>query len=372
MQIRKVDTENQQDIQKFVQFPHDLYEGCLQWVPRLRSGVRNALNRTQNPFYRHSTADFFLAEEGDKTLGRINVLIHKHYNDYHGTKTAFFYYFDVVNDHEVSQGLLDAACAWAREREMDTLIGPKSMLRADGLGMLLEGFEYRAAPGMPYNYAYYNTLMEAAGFEKEMDHLSGYLTGDYEMPERYHRIAERVKERSGFWIKSFQSKRELRRWVPHVQRLFNEASTQVWGYYPLDEAETELSGKQLLTIADPRTMKFVMQGDDVIGYIFVYPDVSPALQATGGRLWPFGWIRLLYELKTTRVMSGNGVGLLPEYHGLGATALLYIELYKTLKAKNATFCDVAQIAESNIKSMGEMKSINVQWYKRHRTYRKPL
>jgi ribosomal protein S18 acetylase RimI-like enzyme len=373
IQSRKLRLQDRADAKRFIDFPFELYAHNDQWVPPLVSGVRKTLNRSKHPFYRHSQAEFFVAEdERGQMLGRIAVLANRHYNDYHKSRTAFFCYFDTVDDVHVAQRLFEAADAWARDHDLDTLIGPKGFLRSDGMGILIEGFEHRAAPGIPYNYAYYQELMDALGFEKEIDYLSGYVEGDYDLPARFYQIAERVKERSGFWVKSFDSKRELRRWAPQIQRVNNEAFTEVWGYYPLDDAETRMISQQLLTIADPRMLKLVMKGDEVAGFAFVYPDISAALQDIRGRLWPFGWIKLLREFKRTRRLSANGVGLLPKYQGLGANAVLYTELLKTLKSREFDFCDVAQVAENNQKSLGDMMAGGVRWYKRHRIYRRSI
>lgn len=373
IQSRKLRLQDRADAKRFIDFPFELYAHNDQWVPPLVSGVRKTLNRSKHPFYRHSQAEFFVAEdERGQMLGRIAVLANRHYNDYHKSRTAFFCYFDTVDDVYVAQRLFEAADAWARDHDLDTLIGPKGFLRSDGMGILIEGFEHRAAPGIPYNYAYYQELMDALGFEKEIDYLSGYVEGDYDLPERFYQIAKRVKERSGFWVKSFDSKRELRRWAPQIQRVNNEAFTEVWGYYPLDDAETRMISQQLLTIADPRMLKLVMKGDEVAGFAFVYPDISAALQDIRGRLWPFGWIKLLREFKRTRRLSANGVGLLPKYQGLGANAVLYTELLKTLKSREFDFCDVAQVAENNQKSLGDMMAGGVRWYKRHRIYRRSI
>lgn len=372
MKIRTLNTENRSDVRRFVNFPLALYADCPQWVPSLMSSAKATMNRRKHPFYRHSDADFFLAEEGREVVGRIAVLENRRYNDYNRRTAAFFYNFDAVDDANVARALFDAAAEWAANRGLDTLLGPKGFLRSDAPGVLIEGFEHRAALSMPYNYAYYPQLVEAAGFEKEIDYLSGYVTKGDDLSERFYALAERIKERRGLWVKSFKSKRELRSWIPRIQRVNNEAFTEVWGYYPLDDAEVQMIGKQLLTVANPRMMKVVMKDDDIAGFAFVFPDISDALKKTGGRLWPFGWIRILSEFKRTRRMSGNGVGLLPEYQGMGGSALLYVELAKTLKATNAIHCDVAQAMETNVKSLGDMNAVGVQWYKRHRVYRKAL
>ena len=370
--IRTVDPQQRHDVKKFVDFPFTLYAGCKEWSPTLVSTIKLAINRKKHPFYNHSDASFLLAERDGEIVGRVAVLDNRRYNIYRDSKDAFFYYFDAVDDADVARALFDRAVDWANARGLTAILGPKGMMRADSYGILIEGYEYVAALGMPYNYPYYSHLMTASGFEKQIDYLSGYLEQGDQLPERVVRLVEKVKKRSGFWIKSFSSKRELREWIPAIQRVNNEAFTDVWGYYPIDDAEVQMIGNQLLMVADPSLMKLVMKGDDIAGFAFIFPDITETLQAIKGRLWPFGWARLLVALKRTRRLNGNGVGLLPEYQGFGATALLYTEFEKTVLQRDAVWCEVAQAMETNIKSLGDMNAVGVKWHKRHRVYRRNL
>ncbi len=110
-----------------------------------------------------------------------------------------------------------------------------------------------------------------------------------EFPERLFRMVERIKERSGFWVKSFKSKRELRAWIPDIQRVNNEAFTQVWGYYPIDEAEVQMIGDQLLIVSDPRLDEGRDAGRRNRGFAFIFPDVAETLKVYS---WPAMAIRL--------------------------------------------------------------------------------
>ena len=268
MNIRMLDTANRRDVRRFVQFPFTLYEHCPQWMPPLVSSVAATMDRRRYPFYRHSDADFFVAEDGGDVVGRITVLENRRYNDYNQRKAAFFYHFDVIDDAGVAQALFDVAADWAARRGLTVLYGPKGFLRSDAPGILIEGFEHRAALSMPYNYVYYPRFMETLGFEKEIDYLSGYVQQGQDLDERFYALAEKIKERRGFWVKTFRHKRELRAWIPKIQQVNNEAFTEVWGYYPIDDAEVQMIGKQLLSVADPRLMKIVMKGDDIAGFAF--------------------------------------------------------------------------------------------------------
>ncbi|MGC9520671.1 MAG: hypothetical protein ACP5HG_02160 [Anaerolineae bacterium] len=372
MKVHAVNTRNAADVRAFVRLPFTLYADCEQWTPPLVSSVKLALNRSRHPFYNHSDAAFFLAKQDGQTVGRIAVLENRRYNDYNNAKVAFFYYLDLVDDAEVAAGLIEAAAGWARERDLDTLLGPKGMLRSDPYGVLVEGFQYLTGMGLPYNYPYYARLLTGMGLEKEVDYLSGYMTGQQELSERLFDLAERIKQRRGFWIKSFSTKRELRSWLPDIQGVNNKAFTQVWGYYPIDEAEAQMIADQLLMVSDPRLMKVVMKGDEIAGFAFVFPDVARTLQATGGRLWPFGWIRLLIALKRTKRLLGNGIGLLPKHQGMGASALLYVDLHDTLRARGAEHLEIVQVMETNLKSLSDMNALGANWHKRYRVYRLAL
>jgi hypothetical protein len=70
--------------------------------------------RHKHPFFNHSEAEFFIAEEGKKVLGRIAALNNKRANQFRGTRTAFFSFFEVVEDENVALELFQVAFDWAR------------------------------------------------------------------------------------------------------------------------------------------------------------------------------------------------------------------------------------------------------------------
>jgi len=175
---------SRRDITSFVEFPFHLYRHAKNWVPPLVSSVRLALNREKHPFYRHSEADFFLLERGGQVIGRIAAMENRNYNRYRHARTAFFGFFDVIANQKAAQMLLDVACQWAAERGLHTMIGPRGLIGTDGGGILVEGFEHRAAMGVTYNYPYYDGLIRRAGFVKDTDFFSGFIGEDFRLPER--------------------------------------------------------------------------------------------------------------------------------------------------------------------------------------------
>jgi hypothetical protein len=251
-------------------------------------------------------------------------------------------------------------------------LGPKGFLQADGVGLLVDGFEHRPALGIAYNKPYYDGLLIDAGLSKETDYLSGYLSGSHELSPRFYEIADKVRERRGFYVKSFSSRKELRAWIPRIGGVYNGAFVDNWQFCPVTDAEMQVIANRLISIADPRLIKLVLKGDEVIGFVFAFPDVSAAIQRINGRIWPLGWLHLLYEFRHTRWVNFNGTGLSQQHRGVGANAVLYTELARTVHDFGFEHADVVQIEEQNAKSLGDMGEIGVQWYKRHRIYRKSL
>jgi hypothetical protein len=372
MDITEVDPSDGRQVRRFLALPARLYRNVPQWVPPLASDARHMLDRRRHPFYRHSEAAFFLAQREGQTVGRIAILENRNYNAYNKERTAFFYLFECEDSLEASQALFGAALEWARRRGLERLFGPRGFTALDAMGLLVRGFEHRPALGVPYNPPYYASLVEAAGLRKSGEQVSGYLERTVEFPERIHRVAELVQKRRGLTVARYQSRRDLRSLVPKLGKLYNDALGGTTGNVPLTSEEIQAIANQMMLFADPHLIKIVLKDDEPVGFLFAYPDVSAALQRTGGRLFPAGWIDILLELRRTRWININGAGIIEKYRGLGGTAILFSEMSKTVKESRFEFADIVQIGVENDPMQREMKDLGIDFYKTHRTYERAI
>jgi hypothetical protein len=373
--IQPVDTTNKPQVKQFVEFPFELYKDCPQWVPPLFTDSYLQLNRKKHPFFEHSDADFFLAFRDGKLVGRIAALENKLFNKCHNTKDAEFYFFDSINDQEVANALFASVFDWAKKRGLDRVVGPKGMSAFDGYGVLIEGFEHRQMMTMMnYNYDYYRNLVEALGFEKEVDFVSCYLPTDaFKIPDRVVRIAQRAAERGNLKIKQFKSKRELISWADRIGQAYNKAFVHNWEYYPFTSNEIKFVVDNIMLVADHRMIKLITHDDEVVGFLFAFADASAALQRAKGHLNPISLIDMLWEMKRTKTVSGNGMGILPEFQGHGGNALLYYELGRTLlDFKQFEHVEMTQVAETTHQMRADLKNLNGVEYKNHRVYRKSI
>lgn len=373
MDIVEIDTANRRDTQRFLDFPFRLYRDSPQWVPPFDSDARRMLDRRKHPFYQHSAAAFFVAQQADRVVGRLAVLDNRRYNEFNHTRTALFYLFEAENDFEVSRGLFKAAFDWAQARGLTDMTGPKGFTALDGMGLLVKGFEHRPALGVPYNPPYYGPMLEDAGFVPEADVVSGYLNPhNLHFPEKIHQVAELVQKRRGLRIARFKSRRELLGIVEPLKRMYNDTLSGTTGNVPLTDDEVQAIADQLTRYADPRLIKIVMKDNDLVGFLFAYPDVSAAVQRTRGKLLPLGWIDLLLEFKRTKWVNINGAGIVEKYRGGGGTALLFSEMEKSIIEGGFDHADLVQIGADNDKMQREIGSLGIDFYKTHRLYRKQL
>ena len=376
MKLRKIDLDSKRDVRKFVMFPYKLYRKCELWVPPLISSEFKKLNTSVHPFYRHSTCEFYLVEDNrGNVLGRIALQHNTRHNEQLGQNSGIISFFEVIEDQAAANLLFKKAESWGREKGFSLLEGPKGLLNTESGGVLIEGFKHSPAMNVPYNFDYYQKFYEDFGFTKKRDSLSGYLDiTQVEVPERVRRIAEKVMEKRGYWIKRFETKEEMRAMVGQAQIVLNESFRDGVSFVEMTDDEFNMAADELISIADPKLIKVVMKGDQIIGYLFAYHDLREGLKKARGRLFPFGWWHLMQDAKKTEWINVNGLGVLPEYQGMGANAIMYMALGDTVLGEYDQFKhgDTVFIGEENFNSFSDNVTLGVSWYKRHRMYEKKL
>ena len=374
LSIEEVDTTNKAQVRRFIDIPYRLYANHPYWVPPFRNDIAMMLNREKHPYYEHSTADFFMALRDGRDVGRIAALENRSFNKYHNVPQANFYLFDCEDDPEAATALFERVFEWARARGLNEIVGPKGFGPLDGYGIQVEGFDHRQIMNMMnYNYEYYIRLVEAVGFVKKVDFVSCFVnTSTFKLPERIHRIAERVQKHGNLEVKRFKSKNELIRWSGRIGHAYNKAFINNWEYFPLTDREIKFVVDNIMIIAHHKLIKVIMHGEDIVGFLFAFHDVSAAMQRGKGRLNPITIIDLLLELHRTPWISFNGAGILPEFQGIGGNALLYSEMEKSIREFNFKYGDFTQVAESAVQMRRDLENLGGKAFKNHRVYKRQL
>jgi hypothetical protein len=87
---------------------------------------------------------------------------------------------------------------------------------------------------------------------------------------------------------------------------------------------------QYLNFVDPRFTKIMVDSQEkLVGFAITIPSLSDALYKSKGRLFPFGWARLLAALRKPTSIDMMLVAVRKEFLARGAVALLMTALNKS-------------------------------------------
>lgn len=360
---------------KFIKFQLGLYKGNEFFVPPLILDELDTLNPGKNPAFDFCEGAYFMAYRNGKPVGRIAAIENKQINERYKQKIARFGFIDFIDDQEVSSALLAAAEQWARDRGLTRIVGPLGFTDLDREGMLTFGFDELSTMATNYNHPYYVDHIEKAGYTKDSDWVEFQIAIPEGVPERYKRISDIVAKKYGLKVLKYSSRKKIREDYGHeIFSLVNEAYKDLYQYSLLTERQIAKYIKEYINLLDLDLVTLIADADGKLqGIGIAMPSMSRALQKSGGKLFPTGWIPLLKGLKgkNDRV-DLLLVGIRPEYQGKGVNALLFTDLIPQFIKHGFKFAESNPEMETNAKVQNQWDAFNPRPHRRRRSYCKNL
>ena len=367
-----IQVKDPQDLKAFIDLPYQLYRNDPVWVAPLRSEQAGMFVPQKNPMLDHCTYTLFLAKQDGKVVGRISAFVDhlavKHWNQTIG----LFGSFECINDASVANGLLDAATNWLKAQGMTSIRGPWSFASQEW-GLVVEGFEPSPVIMAPYNPPYYNDLLLQYGFKKAED-LKVYVIDaneGYVFPERYFTLTEVVKKRYGVTVREVNMK-NLEKDVVTILELANVSICDNWGFYPVTNDEARAMARDLKQIINPKGVLIAEDSNGrPVGFAMTLPDINKIIKGLDGRLLPFGWLRLLFQLPKLTQFRMWALGVIPEYQGKAIDTLLYRATYDKLYSDKIRL-EINYVLEDNDRMNNALYKMGVKDLRRYRVYEMPM
>ena len=113
---------------------------------------------------------------------------------------------------------------------------------------------------------------------------------------------------------------------------------------------------------------------ELVGVAITMPSLSEALCQTHGKLFPFGWIRLLRALKWKHEAKVELflIAVRPDYQGLGVNALFFADLIPVYNQYHFTWAETGPQLETNVRELSQWKPLHPSLVKRRRCYTKKI
>lgn len=368
---------NRKELKQFVQFYYDLYRGNNCAVPYLFFDEMTTLRKDKNPSFECCEAEYFMAFRDGKMVGRVAAIINRRANERWNCHQVRFGWFDFIDDTAVSTALLQAVEQWGRSKGMNEIAGPLGFIDTDREGMLVEGFDQLSTMYVNYNHPYYPQHMEQLqGFQKANDWVEMKVKVPDEVPAKFAKITEMVSKRYGLRVHKFTRNELIKEgWGRKTFDLLNATYKDLYGFSQLSDRQIDKLVNDYIQIADLNLVTAVMDGDKMVGFGITFPSFSEAMQKTrDGRFLPFGWWHLLKVLKwhKTPLVDLLLIGVLPEYRGKGANALIFDDLIRWFQRYHFEYAITGPQMESNEGVLSQWQYLEATPYRRHRCYRKLL
>ncbi len=371
--MKVIPVRGKRDLRRFVRLPWVLFKKDPCYVPPLWADEHSGYRAESNPILADSDFELFLAlDDEGRPAGRIIAYIDRNFNRFYRSSTGFFGSFDCVPDDTAGGMLIEAAENWLKARGVAAIRGPINPV-AENWGFVLEGYDRPPVYMSPWNPPYYHDFFLSRGYGKVKDLLvyeADILKG-YELPDRIRWFYDRFWSRSpGVRIRRLDMRR-IKEDARSIWEISNTALADNWGYVPLDLPVMEDMLRKLRLIVDPDAVWMVEDGGKAVGFCLGFPDINVILKRTGGRLFPFGWARLLFGVRKLRDYRLFGLAVHPDWQGKALDSLMYINLYNHLSAKKVRM-EANYILEDNLRIRNALEKLGMHRIKTYRIYEKPL
>ncbi|MCL4204706.1 MAG: N-acetyltransferase [Pirellulaceae bacterium] len=341
---------------QFINLPWRLYQGDPNWIPPLRGNLIELLNYKPHPFYEYSEIQTFLALRGAEPCGRIAAIINHAHNQQYREQRGFFGFFECVDDQQVADALFDAARAWLRQRGMTTIRGPMNPSMNYECGLLVDGFDEPPTFMTTYNLPYFERLIEAAGLQKshEMYAFWGHVEMLQSLDKKMAFVVEEATRRFDIKLRTLDRSRfhaDVRMFLD----IFNRSMLGSWGFVPMSEAEVDHMASSLKHLIVPEMTTAAEVNGEPIGAVFGLLDYNPRIRKINGRLFPFGFFRLLMNKKAIKRIRLISTNVVPEYQKWGVGLVLLARLLPDALAWGIQEGEFSWVLESNHLSYQSLK-----------------
>jgi GNAT superfamily N-acetyltransferase len=365
--IQPVETRSQQ--KRFIRLPWRIYQDDPCWMPPLIMSQEELLGFRKHPFYERSKSQSFLVTRGGRDVGRITAIVNAGHIDRYKEQRGFFGFFECDDDTAASRALFQAAGDWLHAQGMTCIRGPANPTLNYECGLLIDGFATPPFFMMTHNRPWYAHLVEDAGFGKIEDMFAFYgktsmLDG---IDPKLATMIQGVKERFGVTLRPLDKSRfaeEVRMFL----HIYNESLGGTWGFVPLTPGEVDHMAASLKYLIEPELAIVAEVGGKPVGAVFCLLDYNPRIKAIDGRLFPFGFLRLLWNKKAIKRLRAISTNVVPEYQAWGIGLVLMSGLYERFINWGLEEVEFSWVLESNYLSRRTLERGGAIVTKKYRMY----
>ncbi len=380
LEVRAV--TNKKELEVFLRVPWTIgVDKERNWVPPLLDDYRKQLDPAKSPFLAHGEVSTWTAFKDGAPVGRISAQVDFDYDKTwpYEPKTAFFGFFECIDDLDVAKALFVQAEVWARSKGRVRLRGPFTLDSKGEVGALIEGFDERPLIGTTWNRPFIGPLIEKAGYPKVKDLYGWLYESSTPMNEFTAKVAKKTRELPNVTVRTMELK-HMGREAKIIQDIYNEAWKANWNFTPFTDKELEVIATEYKLFIDEQLAYVAEVDGKPAAMLFAIPDLNELIHDFKGELMknPLNLAKLLWRLKFNRPKKARLIllGVKNEFRAsrkYGAlAAVLYEEISIRGKAAGYQAGELSWTLEDNDAINRGIERMGAKLYKKWRVFERSL
>lgn len=373
VQLLPVVTES--DKRRFYRFASRLHGRDPTWVPPVWPQRKAYLDKTA-PFFRHGEGAFWIARDGNGIVGTVGAAVDHAQNRHLGTNAAIFGFFDVLPDrYPVAAALWDQVRAWARERGLTEVQGPRSFGPYEDRGFLVEGFDRQPGSLLAHSPPYYHEFAVRYGWEVRSESIAYRLdlrpfrAEPAAFPRSALRAAARARARHGPGLVRPVRLSDWDHEIACVHEIYNRAQASIEDFVPVEFEEFRRLARTLRPIVDPDLIILAEAGGRPIGLAIAYPDLAELVRRAKGLRHFWNYLTLILAKRRAKGTCFKVLAVAPEHRAHGVDAALCIGILETAARKGYEWMELSLTDARNHNTTGIAEKFGASVDRRYRDYR---
>ena len=316
-------------------------------MPPLRLNQKELLGFKRHPFYERNKIQNFLATRNGIPCGRISAIVNRPHRAL-PRAAGVLRLLRIGRRHGGFLPAADRRPRLARRRGTAGDAGPaQSVVELRG-GLLIEGFDTPPTFMMTHNPPYYQRLLEDFGMRRAQDMFAfwGHTDMLSSLNEKLAFVGEESKRRFGITVRSLDRKR-FGAEVDMYLDLYNRALSGTWGFVPMSPSEVRHCGASLKQLLEPELICLAEVDGKVIGAVLCLLDYNPRIKQIDGRLFPFGFLKLMLGRRKIKRIRAIATTVVPEYQKWGVGLVVLAGLLPKALAWGVEEAEFSWVLESN-------------------------
>jgi GNAT superfamily N-acetyltransferase len=288
------------DRKAFLDVAYRLNADDPNWVPPLRAEAAEMIDAAKNPFFDHAEVQLFLAARNGRVTGRISahfdrLALAMSAEQGMGPGTGNWGLME-AEDEATARALIQTAERWLRDRGMTRVLAPLSLSIWEEPGLLTQGHDHPPTVMMGHHDARYQSWIEAQDYSCAKMLRTFALDITEPFPKLIQRIVTSGEKNPKIVLRKVR-KADFDSEAALILDILNDAWSGNWGFVPITDREVAHTGKKLRPLVHEDLIMIAELEGEPVAFMMTLPDVNQPISEIGGKLFPFGWVKLVRWLR---------------------------------------------------------------------------